>query len=372
MQSGYNKNNYVLVTRNELYTRAVEKCPECFVQNGKPVFGTFAGHPKRLDIRGVAKAYTDLPVPKVLTNMRIKSRLSYFFNLGEFIGCVDFFDAKIFGYADFTFWNTATKKKYVYHTVMGPRRRFVPHRLESASTSCYKKRRYIRISWDRLHNKLSVLFNLHGGIHTPSAKGTFVSPFDSPSFSELTSVLPSPTMRRCTARYNACFPLHGSLSLENKGGSPQIMPESEGICFFDMNRTYMRFRSRGEYITGLSFLGGKVLAFRIEAPQENAVSPEKYNGNILFYDGKITPLPPVVITHHYGILNKWVIQDTENMIDLTFSPVSDNMNTISVMVLHTDYHTIYGTLDGALLTADGERLNLKAFPALTKKYAIRL
>ncbi len=355
-----------------MYTRPIEECPEQFVKNGIPVFGTFSGHPRRLDIRGVSKAYTDLPIPVVLNNIRIKSRLSYFFNLGEYIGCIDFFDAKIFGYADFTFWNTTTRQKHVYHTVMGPRRRFVPHRLECASTSCFKKRRYIRISWDRHHNKLSVLFNLHGGSGRPSAKGTFVSPFDSDKFAEFTCVLPSPTFRRCTARYNATHPLHGALSLEHSNGITQTMPDSEGICFFDMNRTYMRFKSNGEFITGFAVVNGNSIAVRLEAGSQDAASPERYNSNILFYNGRITPLPPVVITHHYGILNKWIIQDTENMIDLTFSPISDNMNIISVMVLRTEYHTIYGTLDGMLLTAQGEKLNLKGFPALTKKYAIRL
>ena len=138
----------------------MEECPERLVEGGKCVFGTFAGHPERLDIRNVSRAYLDLPIPKVITNLRIKSRLSFFFTIGEYIGCVDFFDAKIVGMADVNFWNQTTKQRFSYRSVMGPRKRFVPHKLNQAGTSSYKKSRYIRINWDREHDKLSAIFNL--------------------------------------------------------------------------------------------------------------------------------------------------------------------------------------------------------------------
>ena len=355
-----------------MYTREIKKCPKAFIKNGKAVFGTFAGHPERLDIRGVKMPYGVVPLPTWITNMRIKSRLGFLFNVGDYIGCIDFYDSKIFGMAEVIFWNTKTKQKYVYRTLMGPRRRFVPHKLDAASTSCYKKKRYIRISWDRSHNKLSVIFNLHGDSRRPSANTALVASFDSDKMAELTCILPAPTLRRCSAHYNASMPLHGALTLIPKNGESLTMPDGEGLAFFDMNRTYMKFRSHGEFVTGLGSLDGKNLCFRIQSVSQDAVDGDKYNGNVLFYGNQVTPLPPVVITHPYGIMDKWIIQDTENMVDLTFTPVSDNKNRISVFVLRSEYHTLYGVFEGMILTSSGEKISIRSLPGLAKKYSIRL
>jgi hypothetical protein len=93
---------------------------------------------------------------------------------------------------------------------------------------------------------------------------------------------------------------------------------------------------------------------------------------VRFYADSVTPLPPVTITHSYGLMKTWNIQDTENMIDLTFTPISDNVNVINAIVFRTEYHTIYGTFNGVLLTKDGEKVNVNGMPGLTKKYVIRL
>ncbi len=355
-----------------MYTREIQECPTSFVKNRKPVFGTFRGPFNRLDIRGVERTYGNLPLPVFITNLRIKSRLSFFFADGDYIGCIELFDAKVLGYAEVIFWDKKTKKRFIYHTVMGPRRRFVPHKLDVASTSCYKKARYIRISWDRNHDKLSVIFNLRGDSHRPSANAAFVAHFSNPNKAEIISVLPAPILRRCSAKYYLSVPLHGALTVVPIGQQMKTMPDSDGLCFLDMNRTYMRFLTHGEFITGMGQVNDIPLTFRIEATSHDAVTPEKYNGNILFYDGKTTPLPPVLITHPFGIMDKWVIQDTENMIDLTFTPLSDNKSNVNVFFLRSEYITIYGTYDGALLTAEGQKLTIRSLPGLTKKYVIRL
>ena len=355
-----------------VYTRPITELPKALVKDGKPVFGTFAGHPMRLDIRGVKNPLGPMPLPTFITNLRIKSRLSFFFSLDEYIGCIDFFDAKIFGFAEVNFWHTGTKQRFTYRSVMGPRKRFVPHKLNAAATSSLKKSRYIRISWDRDHDRLSVIFNLAGNRVRPSANAAMIAHFSDNSCAELTSVIPSPTSRRCSACTVVALPVHGAITLVPHHEHPKTMKDTEGFAFLDINRTYMRFRTHGEFVTAFGMVGQKQVWFRIAASSQDAVDTESYNSNVLFFEGTTTPLPPVVITHPYGIMNKWIIQDTENMIDLTFTPLSESLHKLSIFVLRTQYHTIYGTFEGTLLTADGEKISFKALPGLTKKYLIRL
>ena len=52
---------------------------------------------------------------------------------------------------------------------------------------------------------------------------------------------------------------------------------------------------------------------------------------ILFVDGAKTLLPPIKITKPFGFQKKWIIQDTESMIDLSFTPHSDDLRIFSIL-----------------------------------------
>lgn len=355
-----------------MYSRTISTEPASFVHNGKPVFGTFSGHPARMDIRGVKRPYGIIPLPTFITNLRIKSQVSFHFNIGDYIGYVYFLDAKIVGFAEVAFWNKQSKQKCIYRTVMGPRKRFVPHDLEAASTSCFKKHKYIRISWDRKHDRLTVLFNIQDNSAYPHAVAALNATLSDPKSAEITSVTPAPTSRRVSALFSMTAPVKGTLNLFPKKRDPKIMQDGEGICLWSITRSYLRFRAHGEFVFALGTINGKNVALRITATSHEAVDPYNYNSNILFYDGEVTPLPPVMITHHYGIMNQWIIQDTENMVDLTFTPYSDNHDKKSIFVLRFDQHTLYGNFEGVLMTKSGEKLSFKNLDGFSKKYLYRL
>ena len=356
-----------------VYERKIEPCPDAFIKAGKPVFGTFAGVPERVAIRGVRNPYSSFHfLPPLVTNTRIKSRLSYFFNIGSYVGCVEFFDAKVFGFVELTFWEKSTKRRFVYRALMGPRRRFIPHSLRSGCVMNMSRRRYSRISWDKDHRKFSFMFHMDASKPVPASNAAFLSRMESDEVASLTTCNPSPTSRRCSLHFMQSMPIHGALSVREADGSRKLMDDSEGICFFDVTRHYMKFHSQGEYVTGLGQVDGRNLTFRLEISSQDAVDSYAHNANVLFIGGRATPLPPVRITHNHGPMEIWNIQDTEGMVDLLFTPCSDNHNLISTLVLTTEYHTIFGTFEGTLMTADGEKIKFKNLEGIAKKYRIRL
>ena len=356
-----------------MYTRAVEELPESLVKDGKSVFGTFRGHPKSFDIRGIYRPYGTLPLPTFITNLRIKSRLSYFFNVGDYIGSIEFFDAKAFGMAEVIFWDKKTRKKFEYHSLMGPRKRLIPHAMESAHTYSNKKGRYIRIGWNRKSDKLSVVFNLSGGKTGSDSTAALISHFNTDDMGEAVTISPCPTRRRSSAYYYLSASLHGAVTVFNqKTNQLKAMDDADGQAFLAINRTYMKFRSNGHSVTFLGEIDGKKISFRISSSSYEAVECEKYNSNVLFYNGELTPLPPVVITHPFGVGKKWVIQDTENMVDLTFTPDSECHKSISAVILTTEYRNFMGTFDGVIVTRDGQKINLKSMAGMAKTYLLRL
>ena len=356
-----------------MYSRKVSEAPESIIAEGKVRFGTFSSAPQKLDIKGLKAPFGGIPIPTFLTNFRIKSRLAYMFSIGDYIGMIEFFDDKMFGIAEVIFWYRSTGKKFVYHTFMPPRFRFVPIRLDKAVCSNHKKSRYIRISWNRKRDSISVSFSVKGDTVRPAANGVFVSHFSDPLHAELVVVSPAPTTRRCSASWLTAMRMEGSLTVLAGKKTPAVpMNETEGLAFMAMNRTYYRYHSKSKLMCGLGDYEGRKLLFRFVMTNMDAEEANDCNENLVVFDGKATPLPEVTITHPFGSAKTWVVQDTESMVDLTFTPVSINKRVLSILIMQADSSTIFGTFDGVLLTGTGEKLILKNFPGIVKKNRLRI
>ncbi|MBQ4378280.1 MAG: DUF2804 family protein [Treponema sp.] len=356
-----------------MYTREIKSPPEKIVHSGKIEFGTFKGLLTRLDIRGVHAPFVGFPLPTVITNFRIQSSLMFLFNIGQYIGTVDFFDHKVFGFADVVFWNKETGRKFAYRSFMGPRRRFIPHNMDTGFCASFNKRRYIRVSWDHHRDRLSMIFNLRGDSSRPSVQAAFVARYSDEPMCEMATVVPAPSKRRCSASYIATPKIHGSLTLEKTKFSEEVnQADFDGTAFFTINRAYYNLHSTSEFVLATGEIDGKKFSFELFTTQENAVDSENINGNILCVNGECTPLPPVTITHPFGLTKKWVIQDFENMVDLTFTPASDNRRDVSFLVLKSHLRTVFGTFEGVIKTRDGEDIVLHNFEGIAKNQLLRL
>ncbi len=350
--------------------------PDSLIKGGKPVFGTFVGCPKRLDIKGVKAPFTGLPLPTFVTNCRIKSSLTFIFSIGQYIGTVDFFDQKIFGYAEVVFWNRENGRKLSYRKIMGPRRRFIPHNMKLGFCSTFKKNRYIRISWDRERNRFSALFSMKGDSVRPRVNAAFIAHYTESTMNEALSVMPSPAKRRCSATFITTPLIHGSLSLGETDRMPaQNMQNTNGYSILLINRSYFAFQYGREsaVATGSLTIDGteKRISFTITAMPEGQVDADKLNSNFLFVDGECTPLPPVTITHTQGMAKTWVIQDYESMVDLTFTPTGHHFRDTSFFVVHMRVNTLHGTFEGALKTKNGETIPLHNFEGIVRNQSMR-
>lgn len=356
-----------------MYSREIKPPPKKIIHNGKIEFGIFEGLLRQLDIRGVPAPFTGTPLPTVITNFRIQSSLMFLFNIDSYIGTVDFFDHKIFGFADVVFWNKKSGRKFSYRSFMGPRRRFIPHNMETGLCASFNKKRYIRASWDHKRDKFSLLLNLKGDSTRPDAQAAFVANYSSPSMCEVASVIPFPSKRRCSATYMANPEIHGTFSLRKTKFSDEVDVESlDGLSLLSINRSYCNFHTTHEFIAAAGEINGKKFVFQIFSPQENAVDSDNINGNVLCVDGECTPLPPVTVTHPFGVSKKWIIQDFENMIDLTFTPASENRQNLSFLVIKSQLKTFFGTFEGVIKTKDGEDIVFHNFEGIAKNQLLRL
>lgn len=350
-----------------MYSRQFKQAPETIVKSGKARFGSYDGVSQKVDIRGMRAPYAGVPVPAFISNLRIKSRLNFLFNLDSYIGMSTIFDFKVFGLAEIVFWNKETGKKNVYHATMPTRRRFVPITTTKGICACYRKSRFIKNFWGKQHKHHALTFDVKGDSIRPNAKGFLYSPNKDTMHKDLLFVSPSPTSSRCSATWITTMSLQGKIEINSNA-----VDESKGLGAMILNRTYYKTHSKQTVVYGLGTIKDKNIIFNIKTSNMDAADDEKYNENVLVVDGDATALPPVYITHPFGMDKKWIIQDTESMIDLSFTPISTDRRTFNIIAFRTNYSSIYGTFEGMLLTKDGEKIALKNFPGIVYTSLIRI
>lgn len=350
-----------------MYCRQFKDPPENIIEKHKAHFGTFSSVSPKIDIRGMRAPYAGIPFPTFITKIRIKSRINYVFTLDNYIGLAQIIDFKALGLAEIILWNKENGKKYVYHTIMPPRRRFIPIITKRGICATYQKSRFIKISWGRNHKHGAMTFSVKGDSARPKAEGYFYSKVDDDFHTDCMFVNPSPTQSRCSVTWFTTMAIKGHITINGEQAD-----DSNGLAIMTLNRAYIKVHSKIKVAYGIGVYKEKKIAFELKNSNLDAADSDRYNDNVLVVDGKQTALPPVYMTHPFGIDKSWVIQDTESMVDLSFTPLSSNSRTLNIIALRSTDNMIYGTYDGVLLTTDGEKITLKNFPGILYRNLIRI
>ncbi len=347
--------------------------PAELVNNGHAVFGTYAGRVSQLDIRGLRSPFGGVPLPVFVSNFRIKSSILFKFSAGPYECLVSFLDNKIFGLAEVDIWNKETGRKYNYKNFMGPRHRFIPHNMEQGFCASFNPARYIRISWDHKRDRLSLIFNVKGNSVQPSVQAALTGHFSDPSNCEITQCVPIKSRRRCCATYTVSQKLRGSLTIgKTKRTQGQVISADSSTSVFSVKRAYYGYKTQEQKIIASGDFDGKSVSFVMNNTPDFIPSPESVNQNVLFVDGKCTPLPPVKMTQPFGLNKKWVIQDTENMVDLTFEPVSRINRELRLLSFKILVSSIYGKFEGVLKTSDGQDIRISGLGGIARDQMLRV
>lgn len=352
-----------------MYSRKLDKVPEFLIENSKPKFGSYIGTPKSLSISGIKFPYGIIPLPKWITNLRIRSNFTFVFDTEDYLGSLDIIDMKLAGFYEVNLWHKESNHRYSYRGVTGIHRHLVPKNMNKGVCSTYRKIRYVRIVWDKERNRFTFVFRLRGDGIRPNFSGNFIAPYGETE-SAFTSVLPYPTMRRCYVSYQRPFLCDSGIQAA-KTDTPFFHSE-KSLCLLISTRAYFKFRTVSKYVVGIGKVDNHEVLFRISNVSNLPKNSDDNNENVLFYDGQVTALPYVMITHTFGVSKKWVIQDTEGMVDLVFTPKSVRQKFVSAIVLEGQYNFIFGTYEGVIVTKDGKSIMIKDFPGVAKNMRTRL
>lgn len=356
-----------------MYTREIRRTPDAVVRAGKPVFGDFNSFPLDFDIRKLKQPFSIMPLPRFITDSRIRTNLYFSFVSNEYAGLIGVMDTHFFRFAEVTVWEKASGRKHSFRSFILFRKRLIPFKITNGVCKSLRKKRVFSIRWNYETGKFSVLCRLKGDKGRPNTFFEFSGNLQDEKCGIHTSVIPAPLMRRCSAVHHAAPLLRGSFLGRFFGKEEKPSVESaDAWGFFTVRRSYYKLRTFSYSFTVMGESDGKVIRFNLYTSNQDPVDSDLYNENVLFVDGQTSPLPPVTITHPYGLNGIWIIQDTENMVDLSFSPLSDTVRKESALILRTEYHTMYGTCEGSVRNTEGDTFLLKNVSAIVKKQYLRL
>jgi hypothetical protein len=320
------------------------------------------------DIRGVKKPFGNLPLPSFMSDIRITDTLRLLFCDESLIGEIEFFYGGYFAFMETTLWNRQINRLFAYRQLLPLGFIHLPKYIAYSVATCRVRRRYVRIFSRLSKGMLYADFDFLAANDRPSCEGRLDFDSRSPQCTDYSAVIPAFVSRRCQAVYFRSFSVNGWVAF---GHTQDIqLNKATAVGFLDFRKTYTTLRTKRSVVIGLGFIDGTQVSFHLS----NSIAPDSYtyNDNILFYGGKRIPLPPVRITYPFGSSKNWIIQDTESMVDLTFTPSAISQRELNILVWRRDYKTICGTFEGSFLIEDSAPLKLKGVLGVAKKVRMRM
>jgi hypothetical protein len=114
---------------------------------------------------------------------------------------------------------------------------------------------------------------------------------------------------------------------------------------------------------------GRRVGFSLASSQVR--DADRMNENCVWIGTKVWALPPVRVTRALGHEKDWVIQDTEGLIDLVFTPEAPNDISFHLGLFESDWHGPFGSFKGFLKNGEGETLEVELLYGMGEEKYLR-
>jgi hypothetical protein len=345
-----------------MYEREVVNPKANFMERGRLIQGTWHHTPRDVDFLAAHRPYRRF-LPGWAGDGRLKEWESFVvqndrYHLDAFLA-----NLKLFRIVQVTLYDKESGEHFRFRKVLPLSGGKTPKNLYTDSRDS-RSRRFLfhtRSQLDAGTIAIDLDIEKHGKF--PAFTARFV--FD-------TSILP-PVMAagREGPPFHTCkflCPVEGDMVWKDKR---IVFRSGETTGFFRDSKGYYRYLSSPVWCTAAGFDENKRRCGFSLAGQTGAKTPEN-SANVFWSGGEAVPLPPVHITMPQGIDEPWVIQDTEGMVDISFTPRFPARSAFNFLVFSAEYQTPLGLFSGFLLNSKAERIQIRSFWGLGEKLLLRV
>ena len=143
--------------------------------------------------------------------------------------------------------------------------------------------------------------------------------------------------------------------------------ESDGCttAIIDDHKDYYPRRMHYDWVTtmGKKEIDGKEQYFAINLTRNQSICQTDYNENIIWFEDKISYLPPVRFEHIS--YNEWKAKDVYGRVNVDIHIKDRYIRRIKASpVMNVNYHIVFGELSGYVEDDDGNRYSLEGMAAI--------
>lgn len=345
------------------HARPVTPSPKNIVDDGQCHMGTFNSPFRNINLSELSRPL-GYQLPECLNKFRLKEWQAFQLNSPEWFICFAVYDTKSIGTAIIMAYSKLQKRMYRYEHKVPTWRLTVPNSLYDSK--CYYRSRKLNIE---IHNQLDDgLFSI-----SLSAKGFRGLPglecsFQAHHRTEPIVIVQPFAKNRPLYSHKALMPSEGVICFD---GTRQHCNSEDTSMILDHHKGFYPYVMKYDWVTALGHNAqGELQGFNLTDNQVQ--SPERYNENCLWLNGKMHPLPPVKIRRPHGISSPWEIRDEFEQLSLSFTPLADVRNRLNLGFVKVDYHGPTGILAGHILDATGKRVSFDNFFGMGEKKYVRM
>jgi hypothetical protein len=348
-----------------MYTREILPPRETPIENGKPLAGTWTKAFNEVNLLSIWKPYI-IPTPWWLRDQRIKEWESFIIQDDHYYLDALFCNLKLYRMVKVFLYNKDTKEQIAFRKRIPFRGWHLPRQLANSSIE-YRSGGF----FFRVHNWLEAdLIRLDLDIAASRKRPSFTAHLDydmaGPVEPLVVNLLFSGS--RSMYAYKAMGAIRGDMVVGGRHIVFDPARTSGIICDF---KGFYPYPMHSIWCSTLGFDADK-RRYGFSLGENQTRETYKNNENALWIEGRLTPLPPVRITYPEGPESEWIIQDTEGMVDLSFTPVLPIKNSLNLVLISTEHYTCLGLFNGFLLNSEGEQLQVRNLWGLGEMFFIRV
>ena len=348
-----------------MYTREIQEPRASPIEDGKPLTGTWDRAFDKVDLLEIRNPYP-FPMPKWVRNWRIKEWQYFNAQSGNFLIEAVFCNFKLYRIAHVLVYDKQSGEKIIYRKYKPGKGWTLPSSLANSSIDSHSSNFYFRIHSWLATDTITLDIDIAAARQRPSLTAHLTYNVSS----DITPMAVSLgiTKRRTIYAYKAFTPIRGNVVL----GERRISLEPDACSgFFCDYKGFFSYRLQTAVCSAMGFTKEN-RRFGFHIAENKTSEPNKNNENAFWVDGKLTPLPPVLITMPNGSDGMWFIQDIEGMVDLTFTPKEQNKSGIKLGFTKAEFNAPLGYYNGMLLNSEGEQIPIKNLFGMGEKFYLRL
>jgi len=349
-----------------MYAREILAPRATPIENGTPITGTWDRPFDRVNLLDVRRPFR-YPVSRRLRDLRIKEWEGFGVHDERF--CMEAFlgNFKLFQTVKIFLYMKESGETYFFgKTAPGGSWR-LPQQLDNARVECRSSGFLFRVHAWLKANSVKLDVDIAATKNRPAFTAHISFAMGSRDVSPLAVSLGF-AQRRSMYAFKALASVRGDMELD--GRLFNLDPARCSGIFRDC-KGFFPYRTRISSCSAAGFDGeGRRYGFHIVENQ--AREAHRNNENALWLDKKLTPLPPVRVTTPGGPESEWVIQDTEGMVDLVFTPRTANRWGMNFLLAKGDFFSPMGYYDGTLVSARGEEIQVRNQWGICEKLYLRV